>query len=85
MCNILVEDKFILLINCVLFMKVLWSDGRKSWVKEGRLPTKLEEVLKSGKDFHHRAVEIKELGQRRIELKLQFGKTNDDNNTYVHK
>lgn len=84
--------------NCLLIVKVvnekttrqgrmfevLWSDGRKSWVKEGRLPTKLEEVLKSGKDFHHSAVEIKELGQRRIELKLQFGKTNDDNNTYVH-
>ena len=66
-------------------MKVLWSDGRKNWLKEGRLPTKLKEVLKSGKDFHHSAVEIKELRQRRIILQLQFGKINDDNNTYVYK
>ena len=47
-------------------MKVLWSDGRKSRVKEGRLPKTMGEVLKSEKDFHDSAVEITDLGRRRI-------------------
>jgi len=51
---------------------VLWSDGRRSWVKETNLPIKWREALKMGKVFNHSAIEITELGQHRFELQLQF-------------
>ena len=77
-------------LTLLIEFKVLWSDGRNSWVKECNLPTKLRNALQRGKVFEHTPIEIFELGQKRVELKLKLQdgdhehfKSSDNN--YVHR
>lgn len=54
-----------------MLFKVLWSDGRQSWVKESNLPKKMKEILNSGKVYCHKLKEVVEFGQLRTELQLE--------------
>jgi hypothetical protein len=47
----------------------MWSDGRKSWVKEVNLPTKIKECIRKGHNYKQKYVKVKEFGQERKELK----------------
>lgn len=70
-----------LFIQYILWsLKVLWSDGRKSWLKECNLPKKLEEIIKSGKDYSVRTLDVLELGQPRRELQLELDSLKSDGN-----
>ena len=50
---------------------MLWSDGRKSWLKECNFPKKMKEILRSGKVYSVTSSDIVEFGQTRSELQLQ--------------
>ena len=69
--------KFHLLIHCVFFMKVLWSDGMKGWVIGGSFTDKAGGGFKKWKRFpSYSALDIRDLGHKSIQLQLQFGKIN---------
>lgn len=50
--------------------EVLWSDGRKSWLKESSMPKKVVDLHKAGKKIQQKPVLIHEFGQTREELQL---------------
>ncbi|KAK2552215.1 hypothetical protein P5673_026738 [Acropora cervicornis] len=63
------------LLSCwtvaLLFIgQVLWSSGRKSWLKESNLPLSVQECKKSGTVFEQRLVMLDELGQKRMEYQF---------------
>ena len=50
--------------------QVLWSDGRRSWLKESSMPKKVVDLHKAGKRLQQKPVLINEFGQTREELQL---------------
>lgn len=50
--------------------EVLWSNGKKSWLKETNLPLSVKECKKIGAVFEQRLVMLDELGQKRMEYQL---------------
>ncbi|XP_044181754.1 uncharacterized protein LOC114956987, partial [Acropora millepora] len=58
--------------------EVLWSDGRKSWLRDVHLPKKVEEIVHSQKDYTLHLLDVVEFGQRRSELQLLTGKRTEN-------
>ena len=54
----------------LLLLKVLWSDGRKSWLRDVHLPKKVKEIVQAQKDYTLQLSNVVEFGQRRSELQL---------------
>lgn len=50
--------------------EVLWSDGRKSWLRNVHLPKKVEEIVQAQKDYTLQLSNVVEFGQRRRELQV---------------
>lgn len=48
----------------------MWSDGRKSWIKESNMPKRVLENIKAGKKIQHVSVSVSEFGQERHEFQL---------------
>ena len=63
----------------LLLLKVLWSDGRKSWLRDVHLPKKVEEIVQSQQDYTLHLLDVVEFGQRRSELQLLTGKRRENN------
>ena len=53
-----------------IISQVLWSSGKKSWLKESNLPLSVKECKKSGTVFEQRLVMLDELGQKRMEYQF---------------
>ena len=49
---------------------MLWSNGKKSWLKETNLSLSVKECKKIGAVFEQRLVMLDELGQKRMEYQL---------------
>ena len=62
----------------LLLLRVLWSDGRKSWLRDVQLPKKVEEIVHSQKDYTLHLLDVVEFGQRRSELQLLTGKRTEN-------
>lgn len=63
----------------LFLLKVLWSDGRKSWLRDAHLPKKVEEIVQSQKDYTLHLLHVVEFGQRRSELQLLTDKRTENN------
>ena len=57
---------------------MLWSDGRKSWLRDVHLPKKVEEIVQSQQDYTLQLLDVVEFGQRRSELQLLTGKRREN-------
>lgn len=53
-------------------LKVLWADGRTSWVKLSSLPTKVKEYVLKQQTYVHKP-QVKEFGQNRLQLTMADG------------
>lgn len=63
-------------------LKVLWADGRTSWVKLSSLPTKVKECVIKQQTYLHKRQQVKEFGQSRLQLPIADGELNE---TYEEK
>ena len=56
---------------------MLWSDSSRSWVREGNLPPKLLEIIRSGVVYQQGKVDVVELHQKKSILKVNGGSRDD--------
>ncbi|KXJ12526.1 hypothetical protein AC249_AIPGENE20249 [Exaiptasia diaphana] len=56
-------------------LELLWSDNRKSWVRENNLPEEIKKLLEHNENLEHVTVSVTEIGQTRTEFRR---KTKDE-------
>ena len=63
---------------------MLWSDGRRSWLKESNIPKKVLDIHKAaGNRIQQKPALLNELGQRHEELQLNNDSEEEHNECFT--